>query len=117
MWKLKTYRSIFLLLEHPDVGKVTGQAVEVETETDYKFLGNFEAYIVGLHGMFEGFRLEQQSRDLERSRLSGRKVIDQIAYRVAGVDYVFNDNHVAPLDVVGKVHNLAHNACRRRPLI
>lgn len=97
--------------------QVARQPVQIESETYYELLGDFETYEVGGYGFLQRFGLEQQRGYAHLARLLRLQVVDKVIHRIAGIDNILDDNHRAVLDVLRQAQHLFYLACRAGALV
>src|SRR5215212_2388851 len=96
-------------LQRADVRKVPISLREVEAVADDELVGDVEPDVSNIElDLLDAFFAQERS-DLERRGLAPREVLQQVLQCEAGVHDVFDDEHIAVLQVVIEVLEDAHD--------
>ena len=98
------------MLEHADVGQVAVLLGVVETVADHEPVLDREADVVHLHVDLAAARFAQQAGGAQRAGTAGQQDFLQVMQGQAGVDDVFDDDHVAAFDADVEILREAHLA-------
>src|SRR5690349_11642456 len=103
--------------QHPDEREVAIAALVVEPVADHEFVGAGEPDVARVHvlellALAYGLLVEQRTQ-LDRGRPAAAQVLAQVVQREAGVDDVFDDDHVPAFD---RAIEILHDANHTRGL-
>src|SRR6476469_4986823 len=103
---------VHLRVERADVGQVAVALGPVQPIADDELVGDVEADVGDVDVVAHRVGFAHQRADPQRPRVAGREVSQQPRQRQARIDDVFDDQHVAVVDVAVEVLEDSHHARR-----